>query len=159
MPMMQEHLRWSVLAPGLTSLLLIPANTRKAFILDTRTHTTSNLLNAGLDEYQGPALVAYNNAKFSPRDFESLASLGASRKEQDALATGKFGRGFSSVGFTLIAKQLYANECRFSIGLIARLSCLTLLCSSWTLTTPGLRHGTLLGDQNGTSRPMHKMTP
>ena len=69
----------------------------KAFVLDTRSHQTSNLLNPGLDEYQGPALLAYNNAKFSAKDFQSLSSLGASRKEQDAFATGKFGRGFSSV--------------------------------------------------------------
>lgn len=72
-------------------------NMMKAFVLDTRSHTTSNLLSPGLDEYQGPALLAYNNAKFSPQDFESLSALGASRKEQDAFATGKFGRGFSSV--------------------------------------------------------------
>lgn len=72
-------------------------NMMKAFVLDTRSHPTSNLLNPGLDEYQGPALLAYNNAKFSAEDFGSLASLGASRKEQDPFATGKFGRGFSSV--------------------------------------------------------------
>ncbi|KAI9877667.1 MAG: hypothetical protein M1830_003147, partial [Pleopsidium flavum] len=59
-----------------------------AFVLDTRSHPASNLLNPGLDEYQGPALLAYNNAKFSSKDFESLSSLGASRKEQDAFATG-----------------------------------------------------------------------
>ncbi|MCJ1388929.1 hypothetical protein MMC18_001780 [Xylographa bjoerkii] len=68
-----------------------------AFFLDTRSHPASNLLNPGLDKYQGPALLAYNNAKFSAEDFESLSSLGASRKERDAFATGKFGRGFSSV--------------------------------------------------------------
>ncbi|MCJ1433205.1 hypothetical protein MMC27_002564 [Xylographa pallens] len=68
-----------------------------AFVLDTRSHPASNLLHPGLEKYQGPALLAYNNAKFSAEDFESLSSLGASRKERDALATGKFGRGFSSV--------------------------------------------------------------
>ena len=83
---------------GMLSTALSFTNVLKVFVLDTRSHPTSNLLHSGLDEYQGPALLAYNNAKFSAKDFESLSSLGASRKEQDAFATGKFGRGFSSVG-------------------------------------------------------------
>ena len=70
--------------------------------MDTRSYSASNLLHPGLAEYQGPALLAYNNAKFLPKDFESLSSIGASRKEQDAFATGKFGRGFSSVGLRSI---------------------------------------------------------
>ena len=82
---------------GMYSPALPFTNMMKVFVLDTRSHPASNLLHPGLDEYQGPALLAYNNAKFSAKDFESLASLGASRKEQDAFATGKFGRGFSSV--------------------------------------------------------------
>ena len=81
------------------------SNAIKAFALDTRSYPESDLLSPGLDKYQGPALLAYNDAKFSAQDFESLSSLGASRKEQDAFATGKFGRGFSSVDSTPIASQ------------------------------------------------------
>jgi sacsin len=43
-------------------------------------------------------LLAYNNAVFTEKDFESLSRLGDSLKLQDGLTTGKFGRGFNSVG-------------------------------------------------------------
>ncbi|MCJ1404884.1 hypothetical protein MMC11_008110 [Xylographa trunciseda] len=76
------------------------------FVLDTRSHTVSNLLDPGLDKYPGPALLAYNNAKFSAEDFESLTSLGASKKIQDIFATGKFGRGFSSVSSRSIVSKV-----------------------------------------------------
>jgi sacsin len=66
-------------------------------VLDTSTHPDSPLLVDGLSEYQGPALLAYNDALFTERDFDSLASLGDSKKIQDKAATGKFGLGFSSV--------------------------------------------------------------
>lgn len=130
----------------------------KVFVLDTHSHPASNLLHPGLDEYQGPALLAYNNAKFSAKDFESLSSLGASRKEQDAFATGKFGRGFSSVGSRSNGSQGYVKEDRFSTGLIVHLSCLARHCSSSILTTHGLHHGTLLEAPNGTSQLMCRMT-
>lgn len=51
----------------------------------------------GLSDYQGPALLAYNDALFSEKDFQSLTSLGDSKKIHDKAATGKFGLGFSSV--------------------------------------------------------------
>lgn len=130
----------------------------KAFSLDSRSHQSSNLLSPGLSEYQGPALLAFNNAKFAAKDFESLASLGASRKEQDAFATGRFGRGFSSVGLIPAASQAYANEGRSSIGLIARLLCLAERCSSLILIIHGPPRGTLLEGQNGISRPLRTMT-
>ncbi len=51
-----------------------------------------------LEQYQGPALLAYNNAIFTDADFESLSRLGDSLKLHDSSTTGKFGRGFNSVG-------------------------------------------------------------
>jgi hypothetical protein len=50
-----------------------------------------------LGEYQGPALMVYNNSTFSETDFRSLKSLGDSQKVSNKLSTGKFGLGFSSV--------------------------------------------------------------
>lgn len=67
------------------------------FILDTDTHPKSPVLAEGLSEYQGPALLAYNDALFSKQDFHSLTSLGDSKKVHEKAATGKFGLGFSSV--------------------------------------------------------------
>lgn len=77
------------------------ANQAQRFVLDTTFHPDSPVLVDGLSEYQGPALLAYNNAVFSEKDFASLTSLGDSKKLEDKAATGKFGLGFSSVQFCL----------------------------------------------------------
>ena len=69
------------------------------FVLDTSNHPDLPVLVDGLSEYQGPALLAYNDALFSEKDFQSLTSLGHSKKFQDKATTGKFGLGFSSVCF------------------------------------------------------------
>ncbi|KFY88994.1 hypothetical protein V498_06566 [Pseudogymnoascus sp. VKM F-4517 (FW-2822)] len=67
------------------------------FILDERTYPTDKLINPHLRQYQGPALLAYNSAEFTPHDFSNLLNIGNSLKLQDGLTTGKFGRGFNSV--------------------------------------------------------------
>jgi sacsin len=72
------------------------------FILDKRTYSVEDpaqeLLNPSLEQYQGPALLAYNNAIFTDTDFQNLSRLGDSLKLHDGSTTGKFGRGFNSVG-------------------------------------------------------------
>jgi sacsin len=55
------------------------------------------MIDDGLAEHQGPALLVYNNAVFQEDDFNSLLRLGDSVKMQNKLATGKFGLGFNSV--------------------------------------------------------------
>lgn len=67
------------------------------FILDRSTHAVDQLIHADLAKYQGPALLAYNDAVFSDSDFDSLSRLGDSLKLHDGSTTGKFGRGFNSV--------------------------------------------------------------
>jgi len=46
---------------------------------------------------QGPALVAYNDAKFTPRDFEALTKVGGATKRADSSKTGNYGQGFNAV--------------------------------------------------------------
>ena len=48
-------------------------------------------------KYQGPALYAWNDAKFEKEDWKSLAKSDQSSKIDDALKVGKFGLGFQSV--------------------------------------------------------------
>ena len=48
-------------------------------------------------QFQGPALLAYNNAEFTNADWKGLISLGISGKEKDPLKVGRFGLGFKSV--------------------------------------------------------------
>ena len=53
------------------------------------------LLSPRLGEYQGPALLAYNNAPFSDADFASIVKVGRSGKASDAATIGKYGLGFN----------------------------------------------------------------
>ena len=66
--------------------------------LDTRTHPTARLHGA-MAEFQGPSLLAYNNAAFTARDFASIQRIGDSlkREESKGTKTGRFGIGFNSV--------------------------------------------------------------
>ena len=45
---------------------------------------------------QGPALLVYNNGVFSDEDFESIQSIGDSKKRGQLAKTGRFGIGFNS---------------------------------------------------------------
>ena len=64
------------------------------------------MLYDGLKQFQGPALLARNNKTFADKDFDSLSSIGDSKKRYDAAATGKFGQGFNSVGDVAFLTQL-----------------------------------------------------
>lgn len=66
-------------------------------MLDTSSYPNENLIDNGLAEHQGPALLVYNDREFTEDDFDSLLRLGDSVKMQNKLATGKFGLGFNSV--------------------------------------------------------------
>ena len=76
--------------------------TEMEYVLDTNTYESENLLDPGLAEYHGPALLAKNNSVFRKEDFTSLSSIGDSCKRDDPASTGKFGQGFSSVGGQLL---------------------------------------------------------
>ena len=67
------------------------------FYLDNRTHGTDSLIAPGLKEFQGPALLAYNDAKFNTTDWESIQKPEQSGKAKDPFKVGKFGLGFNSV--------------------------------------------------------------
>ncbi|KAG9441938.1 hypothetical protein H6P81_017792 [Aristolochia fimbriata] len=71
--------------------------TRVCLCLDRRTHGRSSLLSDKLAEWQGPALLAHNNAVFTEDDFVSISRIGDSKKQTQAWKTGRFGVGFNSV--------------------------------------------------------------
>ena len=68
--------------------------TEVKFLIDWRKHPTSQLLANKLEEWQGPALIAYNNAVFSDQDFDHICELDAATKMSDPHKTGRFGVGF-----------------------------------------------------------------
>lgn len=71
--------------------------TRICLCLDRRSHGSESLLSNSLGQWQGPALLAYNDAVFTEQDFVSISRIGGSSKHGEAWKTGRFGVGFNSV--------------------------------------------------------------
>ena len=71
--------------------------TEACLMLDLRTHTTELLINDKLAQFQGPALVFWDNKPFQDSDFENLCEFGGETKLDDRKKVGKFGLGFNSV--------------------------------------------------------------
>lgn len=68
------------------------AGARKLFFcLDRRFHGVDSLLSSELSQFQGPALLAYNDAVFTEDDFVSISRIGDSKKLSKAWKTGRFG--------------------------------------------------------------------
>ncbi|CAM0901691.1 unnamed protein product [Alopecurus aequalis] len=70
---------------------------RVRLCLDRRSHGASSLLAPALAQWQGPALLAHNDAVFTDDDFASISRIGDSKKVSQAWKTGRFGVGFNSV--------------------------------------------------------------
>lgn len=49
--------------------------TEVRFFLDNRTHSSDALLQSNLSAYQGPSLLAFNNAVFADRDWASIQKV------------------------------------------------------------------------------------
>ena len=64
------------------------------FLIDWRHHGTESLLAEELKQWQGPALIAYNNATFSDEDFDNICKVAGETKRSNPLKTGRFGVGF-----------------------------------------------------------------
>ncbi|XAR63999.1 hypothetical protein NMG60_11024177 [Bertholletia excelsa] len=71
--------------------------TKVCLCLDRRFHGSESLISSKLAQWQGPALLAYNNAVFTEDDFVSISRIGGSTKQGQAWKTGRFGVGFNSV--------------------------------------------------------------
>lgn len=71
--------------------------TKVCLCLDRRRHGSDSLLSPELAKWQGPALLAFNNAEFTEEDFVSISRIGGSNKHGQAWKTGRFGVGFNSV--------------------------------------------------------------
>jgi sacsin len=50
-----------------------------------------------MKHWQGPALLAWNDATFSPSDFKNIAKIGQDSKVAKPNAAGRFGLGFNAV--------------------------------------------------------------
>jgi len=66
-------------------------------MLDLSTYSSDRLLGPKLAPWQGPALLAWNDAVFTAADVQSIAKIGQDSKLTRPGATGRFGLGFNSV--------------------------------------------------------------
>jgi len=71
--------------------------TEVKFVIDWRQHPCDTLLEPEMKPWQGPALLAYNNAVFTASDFENICELAGGSKKSDPTKIGRFGIGFCSV--------------------------------------------------------------
>ena len=71
--------------------------TEVKFFIDERSHGQGNLLHPSLAKFQGPSLLAYNDAVFTDEDWTNIQKLKRSDKRSDPFKIGKFGVGFNSV--------------------------------------------------------------
>ena len=67
------------------------------FLVDYRSHSKEKLYKKKLSCFQGPSLLAWNNASFSGNDWDNIGKLYLSEKMEDKKKTGRFGIGFQSV--------------------------------------------------------------
>ena len=91
------------------------------FYLDNRQHRTTSLILSTLGKFQGPSLLAYNDAVFQEKDWQSIQDMQQSVKAEDPFKVGRFGIGFNSVyHITGIFSNYYClageSECVFAIA-------------------------------------------
>ena len=67
------------------------------FYLDSRQHGSQSLIYPSLGQFQGPALLSYNDAMFQEKDWQRIRKMQQSVKAEDPFKIGKFGIGFNSV--------------------------------------------------------------
>ncbi|KAK4397027.1 hypothetical protein Sango_1539300 [Sesamum angolense] len=67
--------------------------------LDCRKHGVDSLLSDSVAQWQGPALLAYNDAVFTEEDFVSISRIGGSSKHAKPWKTGRFVVIFDSFFF------------------------------------------------------------
>ena len=71
--------------------------TNVIFLFDQTDHPTQRLWSESLNNVQGAALYAYNDAKFTDKDWTSIQNPSQSGKIDDLAKVGRFGLGFISV--------------------------------------------------------------
>ncbi|KAF9432548.1 hypothetical protein BGZ76_010644 [Entomortierella beljakovae] len=70
------------------------------FVLDKRgkdVHGDRYLLSPNMADWQGPALIIYNNAMFTEQDFKGLCAIDKGSKQNDSTTIGRHGLGFNCV--------------------------------------------------------------
>eukprot|EP00854_Cymbomonas_tetramitiformis_P005339 gene5339-6482_t len=87
--------------PGILYELLQNADdagaTEVSLMLDRTQYGTSSVLGPRMADWQGPALVCYNNSVFSAADLQAISRIGQDSKVEKPATIGRFGLGFNAV--------------------------------------------------------------
>ena len=85
--------------------------------MDPQRYLGEGLVKDSLKPVQGPALLAWNNAKFKEEDWSNIGKLYQSNKMEDKMKVGRFGIGFQSVHhITGIYKYALNEQCMCHSG-------------------------------------------
>jgi hypothetical protein len=86
---------------GIIKELLQNADDARARVLrltfDWRTHPAERLPDPRMRELQGPAVLAFNDRRFTPDDLDNIREISRGGKLRDAAKTGRFGVGFNAL--------------------------------------------------------------
>jgi sacsin len=66
-------------------------------VIDETSYGSESVLGPTMASLQGPAVLVYNDAKFTESDYKALARIGQGSKIDRLATTGRFGLGFNSV--------------------------------------------------------------
>ncbi|KAJ2928408.1 hypothetical protein H1R20_g8671, partial [Candolleomyces eurysporus] len=84
--------------------------TLQTFLLDCRKHPAERICDPSIADTQGPALLAFNNAKFLQEDWVALQNISKSSKREDTSKIGKFGIGIRSCYHVTDFLQILSGE-------------------------------------------------
>ncbi|XP_044318633.1 uncharacterized protein [Triticum aestivum] len=84
--------------------------------LDRHAHGARSLLAPALAQWQGPALLAHNDAAFTDDDFASISRIGGSKKASQAWKTGRFGFSLSSALVIILLDKLVVLKLNGGLG-------------------------------------------
>nr|XP_020666734.1 sacsin isoform X1 [Pogona vitticeps] len=84
--------------------------TEVRFLYDETRYGTESLWSKDMGQYQGPALYVYNNAVFTPEDWDGIQEIARSRKKDDPLKVGRFGIGFNSVYHITDVPSIFSGD-------------------------------------------------
>ncbi|EIN04203.1 hypothetical protein PUNSTDRAFT_138930 [Punctularia strigosozonata HHB-11173 SS5] len=70
--------------------------TDDVFLLDTRSYPSKSIFDDDLVDTQGPALLAFNDRRFTDADWDALQKINQSSKKVDTSKIGKYGLGIRS---------------------------------------------------------------
>ena len=84
-----------------------------SLLRSTCAHMVADTLAAsGLAPFQGPALLAFNDAEFSEADFASISNIGNSVKRDQKGKTGRFGVGFNACYHLTDLPSFASGQCQ-----------------------------------------------